>query len=166
MTTTEDIPNLEAKEEEPKPIPKEKLDSLKRAREIKSRKAKELNEKELNIIHSLENIYNTLNTLDTRINYLDNHLRKRVHSEVFETETKNPALEKQKKKIKRDESTDDMETEHETDERSIWVTVANGASLVGAFIVARFASDYINHWARSTTQDKDNNPYIDLDLYR
>jgi hypothetical protein len=161
MTTQAEIPILEPKEEESKAtLSKEKLESLKKARESRTRKARELNQKELDITHSLENIYNTLSILDTRLNSLDVHVRKRgFESENYEEEQ----MERVPKKIKRDLE-EDIDEEYEPDEsreESVWVTMANGAAVVAAFIVARFASDYVHNWARSTSEDKNNSHYDD-----
>lgn len=163
MTTTGEIPILEPKEEEPKQtLSKEKLDSLKKAREERTRKVKAINSKELDIIHSLENIYNTLSTLDTRMNTLDSHVRKR-HLEDQQRESESPV-----KKVRfetQEESDQDENQPMEVDEDGLWDTVKNGAALVTAFIVARFASDYINNWARTSSQDKDTHHFGDYSVY-
>lgn len=167
MTTTGEIPILEPKEEELKPaLSKEKLDSLKKAREERSRKVKAINEKELNIIHSLENIYNTLSTLDSRLNTLDNHVRIQSKRVLEEPEVDAPISKKQKTKEVRFETEEDGGSQPmEIDEDSFWDHLKSGAALVSAFIVARFASDYINSWARNTTEDKDHRSMFDYSVY-
>lgn len=159
MTTTEESSLLEPPREPDSKavITKERLDSLKKAREAKAKKVKELNDKELDLVNTLKNIYNTMGILDTRVNSLDLHVRslgKRTHEEEEELIAQ-PAS----KKIKaEDEPTEDPTAD------SITTTLLRGAGLAAAFIIARLAGDYIDKW-QSPQNHKDSNHDVHIPAF-
>lgn len=158
MTTTEESSLLEPPREPDLKavITKERLDSLKKAREAKAKKVKELNDKELDLVNTLKNIYNTMGILDTRVNSLDLHVRslgKRPH------EGEEEIIQPTNKKTK----VEDEPIEEPTSD-SIATTLFRGAGLAAAFIIARLASDYIDKW-QSPQNHKDSNHDVHIPAF-
>lgn len=124
-------------------LTKAKLDSLKKARSERTRKAEELNKKELNIIHALENIYTQLNSFDIRINSLDSHIRSK---DVIGKRSAEEIEEPPKKKTKLIEDDIDMDDADNTDDggypSGLWRPMLDTFLLFSAFVAFRFSQSY------------------------
>ena len=145
MTTTEESSLLEPPRDPDSKavITKERLDSLKKAREAKAKKVKELNEKEVDLLNTIKNVYHTMSILDTRVNALDLHVRG-LGKRAREEEEEIPTPQKKPKVI------EDGENTKSNDEPPLSHTILRGAGLALAFTATRMAAYYLDKW--QTTQ--------------
>ena len=144
-----------------KTLSKDKLDSLKKARAERTKKVKELNDKQLNIVNSLTGIYDSLSTLDSRISHLDQTIRNAQFKRSCEHDEEHQQRKVQKTENaspKKDGQAEHSDSESEYDietagedgtETNHWRTMLEVLGVFGAFFTVRLAANY----CRETLKD-------------
>lgn len=158
-TQEENIPLTEEKEA-PKTLSKEKVEALKKARNERTRKIKEFNEKELNLIHSLDNIYNTLTTMEIKLNHLDSTVKNTISGGL----KRNMEDEEEPVSHKRIKTEEQMEVDNLSDEDSCSPLVTSsrlgdGLVIAGSFFVLRFAWNLYKLYASPVDNEDHTSKY-------
>lgn len=134
----------------------DKLASLKKARQERSKKIRELNEKELNLVHSLDNIYSTLGTIETRLNHLDGAVRNYVvgskrsyEDQLIEEDAKKLKTEKVKN-VENEIDEESFKSDNSFDWDSVGNTFISGGGLLLCFVATRFIQSYLDRHISNT----------------